>query len=299
MRLLLVICVLAVVVSAQSASHRAEQQRQANEKQEGGADTPKATEAPLASKSSQGSKPRSAVEAASAHTEESYWYRAVRPETFADWAVVLVGLLAAWAAIRSLKALEQQAALGGDTLSLGAKNAVAAIESAAAAHLSAEYLKNAERAWIMAELLDVPGYGSGVMTGESVEDGQRTWTITVSVRLRCWNEGKTPAWVTEKRMGILVTANPARNPPLDQADYVQVEPEPVTPGKDSKNDYSPTIHLPRPKQDGELVVLFGVVRYRDIFDEIRETTFGYSISLYGGTRKRLFAHTHPEYNKNT
>jgi len=49
------------------------------------------------------------------------------------------------------------------------------------------------------------------------------------------------------------------------------------------------------QEHGKLTVVYGVVKYRDIFDKRRETTFAYRI--LNGELRRLEGY--PEYNKNT
>jgi hypothetical protein len=81
------------------------------------------------------------------------------------------------------------------------------------------------------------------------------------------------------------------HPPLK---IIQYEPEPMTAGGASvykwSEEYEGT-HGPH-----SLTVLYGIVKYRDIFSQDRETRFGYFFTV-GGDWERLAKY--PRYNMNT
>lgn len=53
---------------------------------------------------------QSSKQAGDSKDQSDYWYKAIEPATFSNWAVVLLGLIASFLAVRSLKVLERQGA---------------------------------------------------------------------------------------------------------------------------------------------------------------------------------------------
>jgi hypothetical protein len=153
--------------------------------------------------------------------------------------------------------------------------------------------QNAERAWIMTGLLWTSDYlhvvtqTSGGNAGEGSLD-----TTTIAAYLWCKNEGRSPAFVdsiqgyaelVEKRLGDLP-------PPAGHKTQSFPPIGPIAPGKEEKKE----IHLtceghPRKAQ---LISIFVLVKYRDIFGQKRVTTCGYTVSDNYLTRQDQF----PERN---
>src|ERR1019366_5193446 len=93
--------------------------------------------------------------------------------------------------------------------------------SANAAKQGAEALMNSERAWVMVDVEFIPGMG-GIVDGASPQDFYKTAAIT----LICKNDGKTPAWVTEKRVCLRVADSLPAVPDLESAETA-MEPDPL------------------------------------------------------------------------
>jgi hypothetical protein len=170
--------------------------------------------------------------------------------------------------------------------------AQAAKDSAEAAKQSAEALINSERSWIIAELVGSPLYKHRSITTE--QDGQ---TTTMSFTLVCSNHGKTVAWITEKMVGFKVIGNGAAlpsTPDLAPLQIVQVTPEPV--GIRESTKVGDAFTFEGVQGIGDMVVVYGVVKYRDVFGDDYRTVFGYRLTL-NDTFERLSGY--PEYNKNT
>jgi hypothetical protein len=99
------------------------------------------------------------------------WYKAVSPDTWPSWAIVISGLVAVWVAVRTLRTLERQAEESRNA-------AEAAKESAKAALKNVEALIKSERPWFVA-------------TVEPSAENPTTY------RLRIENKGKTPGILNE------------------------------------------------------------------------------------------------------
>jgi len=225
--------------------------------------------------------------------------------------LVVVGIVGVCAAFRTLRAIERQARImrrqtgqiARQALSMRRqttilrKTAAANKLSADAAKSSADTLIASERAWVMVDLEKVPG--AGIYEGAHSDAlGGVVPDLTVSVRCVCSNHGKTPAHIIEKRC-CLVVATP--DDPLLQTPNLDIEirdPVPHYLGSDgsvSKHDWAVTgagTEFP-----GEMVTIYGVVRYRHLFSEKEvHTTFGYRLTP-DRQLERLIAY--PKYNENT
>lgn len=151
-----------------------------------------------------------------------------------------------------------------------------------------DVLISGERAWILTFL--EPGYS---VTHGSGTDGDK---VSVWVRIICRNSGKSPAWITGKAVHVALVREIPTMPPIDFSALTY----PV-----AQNDPDPYITDPEwvecpgkfARDDGQKLLLYGAIRYRDIFGKDRQTTFGYE---YGHVR-RLFERitAHPEYNRAT
>jgi hypothetical protein len=213
----------------------------------------------------------------------SYLSRLFSPENLPSIVLAIAGISGIVVAIRTLNVIKRQ---------------TDAAESAAnAAKLNAEALINAERVWIMIELQPVPGMG-GVMDVEEVAKhivDVISHTTSFNVRLICKNDGRTPAWITEKRACIDVVDSLPDTPNWDAVGIIQTEPEPLAVGEVGEpTDKSLTCNKAR--DPGKITVVYGIVRYRDVFAPDRATTFAYTIRV-DGRLERLAGY--PEYNKNT
>jgi hypothetical protein len=75
---------------------------------------------------------------------------------------------------------------------------------------------------------------------------------------------------------------------------IQIEPEPLSSGQIGKpKDESLTCK--RAREKGKMVILHGIVKYRDPFGDNRSTSFGYKVRDDGGLERLAY----PKYNENT
>jgi hypothetical protein len=204
------------------------------------------------------------------------WRKAFAPETWPTWATFVVGIVVAVIYWKTLRAIEKQTEANH--------------KSADAAHKSADALVSAERAWVMVEVHWATQRGQ-LFRNESSDGTVRTMA---DVNLICRNQGKTPAWITERHIRIEVTDSVAPQPQLQGAE-ISYDPEPLAVGgADSFQHWS--LIGDGWAGEGRFVLIYGVVKYRDVFSPSRETWFGYIVKPDGHRLERI---AHPEYNKNT
>jgi len=169
-----------------------------------------------------------------------------------------------------------------------------AAQSAEAALLNARALINAERAWIMADVNWEPRC-MGLMRSES-SGGRTTTNARVNVSFR--NKGRTPAWITEIAIKMQVTnAGPSQQPDTKGAEMLY-GPIPLVPDEEHPHVRTFEISADGWPDKGWATLIYGVVKYRDVFAENRpdrETWFGYRVT----SERSLERMAHPEYNKNT
>ena len=151
----------------------------------------------------------------------------------------------------------------------------------------ADALINSERAWVM---VTVEWYGEAhVLEGSGTGE-----TTGIYVVLNCSNEGRSPAWIEEKRARFQIVDALADTPELASAESVRAGPEPIGVGKTNQIAWMAT--ATGHESPGKMMVVYGVVKYRDIFDKLRETMFGYRITP---SRELVRLEGKREYNKNT
>lgn len=190
--------------------------------------------------------------------DPTYWQRALSPDNLPNWVLGLVGTLAAVFTWRTLRAIEIQVEAGID----------------------------AERAWVMAEVKGKVHLFMGTTKG--VE------TTAVNAVLVCTNQGKTPAWIQEKHVRLAIVTSPPADPTMGLEPFEMV-PEPLAVGAQSTSKLN-GIHCVGQKKadDGKMLILYGLVKYRDMFNRIRQTNFGYIINETGEAVRLM----HPKYNMN-
>jgi hypothetical protein len=160
------------------------------------------------------------------------------------------------------------------------------------AQASADHLKNAERAWVMVSI--DPSSEFHISTGSSA--GEKSTSVYVTVT--CRNQGGTPAWIREIGVSLVIAAKLPAKPDWNNVTIAELETTALPPGQPSttKGVWVETNKWKEINSD-EITAVFGVVRYRDVFGDERETTFGYQTSW---DYKRLVPLTnYPEYNKHT
>ncbi len=197
-------------------------------------------------------------------------------------------LITAKAAVRSARAAKSSARAAQETVQSLEKQFPHLEQSANAARDSADALVKAERAWIFVEFAFSPLQGS-VLVGEN------DTAAYVSCFFRY--EGKTPAWIDEICCKLEVLKWFPDNPDFSGMEPYDSEPEAVGGGtKSSVRDYTLTCNGRRTLDN--VMMIYGIVKYRDMFGERRTSTFGYSVVGIGGT-PRLKRLAGEPYNTNT
>lgn len=166
--------------------------------------------------------------------------------------------------------------------------------AARAALRNSEAFINVERAWIMVQLDPVPGQG-GPFGGEEIIRDIITHKTGMIIRLICKNEGGTPAWITEKRACVDVVGSLPVTPNWDAVPVIQSEPEPLSVGEASAPKDEALV-CNKARDSEKMIVVYGLVKYRDVFSPGRTTSFAYKIRV-DGKFERLSGY--PEYNMNT
>jgi hypothetical protein len=199
-----------------------------------------------------------------------------------DWYDILVLIAAFVAAFIGLRSLHQ------------VKRQAEATEAAAnAAKDNARAVINAERAWVMASIQRVPGQGT---LGIQTTNGEGITTTGYPVRIVTKNDGKTPAWIVEKRAVFVIRKHseplPAE-PDINSMKIIQDSLEPLTVGEETKLDK--TLTSVGIQDYDHPAYIYGRIKYRDVFSDNRETFFGYEVAV-NGHLERLSGY--PKYNTN-
>ena len=153
-----------------------------------------------------------------------------------------------------------------------------------------------ERAWIMVEVEPMPGAGP-IWDGETMSREVRDLIVgntTFTARIICKNDGKAPAWITEKHACLDIVDFLPKTPDWGRTQPIQIEPEPLSVGQIGKPK-DEALMCKRPREQGKIVILYGIINYRDTFGGCRSTSFGYEVRD-DGVLERL---PYPEYNENT
>jgi hypothetical protein len=200
-------------------------------------------------------------------------------EAVAVWleGIALVGLIAVemWSAHEDRKETVEQLKLAQDQIRIS---------------------QNAERAWVMTELEWSEQDRLKVVTGTSSRRGEESVeTTTVIVKLVCRNDGRSPAWVDKVQGYCEIVQGKIKDlsSPVGHPANPFLPVGPVSPG----NRKESILHLEAPGhlKGDQLLSLFVLVEYRDIFEKIRYTTCGFTVSGDYLTRQDLY----PERNKMT
>jgi hypothetical protein len=220
-----------------------------------------------------------------ADTSSTEWWLTV----FTGALVLVTAVLAAVAFLQFLAMRRQESWMQ--------RSVEVAETSAKAAKESADALIGSERAWIMVQVTRVPVTGGLIAHGQSwsAESGL-VETTSIRFRMTCKNEGHTPAWITERRYCLkILSGTPPTKPNFNDSDEIQNDPEPLASGQATDRDL--TVTVTGQEQPGQITILYGVLKYRDIFADNRETTFGYAITSDNNRLERLIGLA--DYNKNT
>jgi hypothetical protein len=198
---------------------------------------------------------------------------------WSTWALVFIGGLAAWIALRTLRDIKKQT--------------INTTKAADAALLNAQAIISSERAWIMVELEWVPAcpritHGASAQVGVGI----RAYT-SAGIRFKYTNEGKTIAWIEEKLACFQILKELPKKPNLSVLEIIEAEPEWV--GSKREGHLDRTLEAEGQEGMEDISVVWGVIRYRDAFGN-HETTFGFHV-LPDCRFERLTGL--PEYNKTT
>lgn len=138
-------------------------------------------------------------------------------------ALAFIGIVAALAAMRTLRAIEQQTGVLQESISV-------ARASANAAEKSANALINIERAWVEVHLEGGHGQKPQIILGTDATGGT---SVSANIAFTCTNFGKTPAWITTKQIGMIVLSNQTAAPDKipEVHDFPFIGPELVAAGK--------------------------------------------------------------------
>jgi hypothetical protein len=164
--------------------------------------------------------------------------------------------------------------------------------SADAAKQSADVFIKSERAWVMVDLR----WADRPKIVETISNGIRK--ISIEVCLVCQNDGRTPAWILERLIWFRVVDSLDEKPETTQPpSWVEIGTDPVNVGASSTKKIE--LECEGAIRSGLAKVIYGHVKYRDVFKPDRETWFGYALILsHQGDRLDRLA-GYPEYDRST
>lgn len=163
---------------------------------------------------------------------------------------------------------------------------------------SAEAELAAQSPWIMVNIEHTPGM-HGRFTGASRTGNEpETHHTDFIFRFDCINHGRTPALITEKRANLIIVPKNAlpKNPDLRATRVFDDRVEPLAANQKSVREKDEYFSAPGYQSLDDWVVLYGVVKFREVFGRDRQTTFGYEVTI-GDKIERLSGY--PKYNENT
>ena len=85
---------------------------------------------------------------------------------------------------------------------------------------SVNALVASERAWITVNIDWAPGYSGMFDTSENV-DGRNVDGHITTIRMKYKNDGRTPAWITERRACLTIIKSLPDKPPLEHCEIIQ------------------------------------------------------------------------------
>ena len=183
------------------------------------------------------------------------WSEKILAPLLANWPLIAVAIWGILVARRTLNTIEKQTKATEENVNA---------------------LINSERAWIMVDIeLDPECRGiveTTKMIGDLLEHNTNLPVVCI-----CRNQGKSPAWITNKRIKFEIVDSIPAAPKLESTDLFQTELEPLAAGGDSRTkidcNCGGRLDLP------QIGIIYGVVEYRDIFGRPRSTTFGYVVTM--------------------
>jgi hypothetical protein len=137
--------------------------------------------------------------------------------------------------------------------------------------------QNAERAWILTDLVFPEHETLKITSNTSREgDGPEIKTTAVSVRLICRNEGRSLAWVDKIQAYCEIVDRLRDLPsPIGHSAEAVLRLGPVAPGK--LEGRGMLLTCPGHAKHSQILSIFVLVEYRDIFEQKRVTTCGYTV----------------------
>jgi hypothetical protein len=207
---------------------------------------------------------------------------------------VLLTAFYAWTSHRTLEAIQEQALQAkNDSISRDrqfTEQLKVSQDAAIAAKASADALMNSERAWFTSDVsLDTT---KGKILFE--DDGQ----VVVNVVISCANIGRSPGWITEIRADFRLADDVPEMPSRQSIPVVNWHPGLVSVNKEEAFQWQFSC-TGRIADRNKMMLIYGLIDYRDIFEASRQTSFGYSVTSrpFGAEIERLTMY--PEYNKQT
>lgn len=205
--------------------------------------------------------------------EVPHWYQS------SEWILVIVGMVTAlvigWQSYETRRAAQ-------------------------AAKINAEALVNSERAWILTDIgwaASQPNQPEPTKLKISVSSSTEGEATSIWV---CWNwknDGRTPAWITDKLLWVRVYDEAPPSTPDTSDPLTFSGREPVGVGEKSRIFLTPWFKGERPETAAALIV-YGVIKYRDVFGA-HETWCGYSVEGASANPRLERLVGYPEYNKST
>jgi hypothetical protein len=230
--------------------------------------------------------------------DPNLWQKAFAPDSWPNWALVVVGILGVGAALRTLSAIQRQVDVMKDQTDIVARQATSMRRQTTILRRSVDAAIAGDRAWIMVQL-EKSTRGLFITDGFSRDGNRREYSTTVCVDCTCTNQGKTPARISEIRAKLLIlesvdsTEDLPDQPDLDIESMFQVN-EPMS--ADAGHTYALDLSCPQQRQT-KMMIIYGVVKYHHMFSEAEvQTTFGYRITP-GDNLVRL--RDKLKYNENT
>jgi hypothetical protein len=276
----IILVILAISISVVSVSHGAGQP----EKRSAEGDSATNTEKVAVSKQNQQSAEKEAIERLICETQVQQQQNAQESHTKQEVAIE-------WKLVKYTKWL----------VIVGGLQALILLLTVAVIHIQVITTRNTERAWVMAQIDgDRKQWRDGkvhiVLGSGTGGDSTGTWIV-----LSCHNEGKSPGWIYEKKVKFEVFSSVNPKPDFNSLPTVFKGREPIGIGQSAIPNIT---ELPRLEiaeghaKPGDKMVIYGMVKYRDIFKKKRKVTFGYQIveSADGYILERL---SEAPYNNNT
>jgi hypothetical protein len=199
----------------------------------------------------------------------SDYLRKVRsPEVLPNWILMGVGVVGAVIGVITLIYLYRQSKDTKQALDWAKESAIAAKTSADAALANAQAIINAERAWITANAEWRPDEAMHIVAREN--------RSSMNIRFRFQNQGRTPAWITSKGFGCMIRDSVPDEPELDSDSFNVTEGlEVINAGGTFLEDQMLMDYANA--STAKFVIVYGLVKYRDIFNQRHATLFGYRI----------------------